>query len=72
MPLFLWLPYVVVIIAATTVDLAGYPNAAWFVGTLGTVVVLLGLTVYAAIDSRQRWPGLSLSQRLGRIFTFQR
>jgi len=72
MPKFLWVPYLIVIIAAATVDLSGYPNAAWIVGTLGTLVVVLGQTAYAAIDSRQRWPGLSLSQRLGRIFTFQR
>ena len=72
MPKFLWMPYVVVIIAAATVDLAGYPNAAWIVSVLGTVCVLLGLTVYAGLDSRQRWPGLTFSQRLGRIFTFQR
>lgn len=72
MPKFLWLPFVVVIIAAATIDLVGYPNAAWVVSMLGTVTVLLGLTVYAAIDSRQRWPGLTLSQRPGRIFTFQR
>lgn len=72
MPKFLWAPYVVIIIAAATVDLTGYPNAAWFVGMLGTVVILLGLAIYAGIDSKQRWPGLTFSQRLGRIFTFQR
>lgn len=72
MPKFLWVPYVLVIIAAATVDLAGYPDAAWAASALGTIAVLLGHTIYAGIDSKQRWPGLTFGQRLSRIFTFQR
>jgi hypothetical protein len=72
MPKFLWLPYVVVIIAAIAVDLAGHPDAAFMVSLSGTMLVLFGHIIYAAIDSKSRWPGLTLSQRLGRIFSFQR
>ena len=72
MPKFLWMPYVVVIVVAATVDLADYPNAAWILSVLGTVAVLMGHAIYAGVDSKQRWPDLTLSQRLGRIFTFQR
>jgi hypothetical protein len=72
MPKFLWMPFVVLIIAGATIDMVGYPDAAWIVSTFGTVLVLLGLAIYAGIDSRQHWPGLTFSQRLGRIFSFQR
>ena len=70
MPAFLWAPFVAVIVATLVVFFAVSDNAAWFVVYGGTVLVLFGLTIYALVDSRRRWPGLSTSQRLSRIFTF--
>jgi hypothetical protein len=66
------MPYVVIIVAAIIIDFAINSDVAWVVSTLGTVLVLFGQGLYAGYDSRQRWPGLTFTQRLGRIFTFQR
>lgn len=56
MPAFLWAPFVAVIVAAIVVFFTVSDNAAWLVSYGGTVLVLIGLTVYALIDSKSAGP----------------
>jgi hypothetical protein len=63
--------FVVIIVAASALQLTGHPKAAWDVSYPGSFLMMmacLGYVVFA--HSRQRWPGLNWFQRLGYLITF--
>jgi len=70
MPKFLWMPYVVLTIIVVVLFFVVNSDVAWMVSTLGTVGILMGLAIHAGFHSKDKWPGLSFSQRVARVLTF--
>lgn len=67
------IPLLLVIVGSIVLVLMGHRDAAMVFSNLGTVLVILGNLIYIAFfDSRKRWKGSSLSERLIKLFTFQR
>ncbi len=63
----------VVAALATALAVAGYYDVAWLVGEAGTATLMLGFLAWVVLwDSRKRWPGETVRQRLVRIVFFNR
>ncbi len=67
----LWVPLVLVIVAAVIAFAMGYKDAAWAIGNLGTAVVLfLLIFVLAFFDPMDKWPNRGFRDRLALLMTF--
>ena len=66
------IPLLSIIVATVILFCMGYGNAAWFVSSIGTFLVMLANVVYVtAFHSRKRWPDTTWWTRTVRFFTFQ-
>jgi hypothetical protein len=66
-------PLLLIIVIAIVLFAIGYRNAAWMVSTFGTVLVMFLNVLYVTLwHSRSRWLGLTWSQRLTKIASFER
>jgi len=62
-------PLALIMCAATVLFLEGYKGHAWVVGTLGTISILATNLIYVVVsDPGRQWPGLSVGQRLRKLF----
>jgi len=71
--LFLIGTTLLILVAAITLMVMGYENAAWVVGNFGTLGLFLGMLAYVVLwDSRKKWPNLTVGERATKVLTFQR
>lgn len=73
-PLFYYLLTILMIIPiSVTLLLFGYQSVASLVSLGGTSAIMTIMLVYVVVvDSRKRWPNISVVERFVRVITFQR